>query len=99
MDAQERSSHKECTAIIYHGEAYKNSVINSRREEKTIPYWWSDKINNKRKQCMEARRWYTKIAKTRASIKYKLMKKELGKLISLSKREHWSTKLPKRELA
>ncbi|KAK9680734.1 hypothetical protein QE152_g38855 [Popillia japonica] len=96
MDAQERSSHKECTAII--GEAYKNSIINGPRGEKTIPYWWSDEINDKRKQCMEARRGYTKMAKTnaseveklRASIKYKLTKKELRKLIRLSKREHWN---------
>ncbi|KAK9719466.1 hypothetical protein QE152_g22640 [Popillia japonica] len=87
MDAQERSSHKECTAII--DEAYKNSVINGPRGEKTIPYWWSDEIIDKRKQCMEVRRWHTKMAKTNAreveklpaNIKYKLVKKELRKLI------------------
>ncbi|KAK9731668.1 hypothetical protein QE152_g13500 [Popillia japonica] len=96
MDAQERSSHKECTAII--GEAYKYSIINGPGREKTIPYWWSDEVNDKRKQCMEAKRGYTKMAKTnaseveklRASIKYKLTKKELRKLIRLSKREHWN---------
>ncbi|KAK9695123.1 hypothetical protein QE152_g33066 [Popillia japonica] len=95
-NAQKSSSHKECRDII--GEAYKNNVINGPRGEKTIPNWWSDEINDKRKQCMEASRGYTTMAKTnareveklRASIKYKLTKKELRKLIRLSKREDWS---------
>ncbi|KAK9728662.1 hypothetical protein QE152_g17091 [Popillia japonica] len=109
LEREERSSHKICTDIIR--EAYRNSTIKGPVGIKTVPYWWNASINDKRKECMEARRRYTRIAKLntredeklKANEKYKAKKKELAKLIRLSKKEHWNKlekyKAKKKELA
>ncbi|KAK9729430.1 hypothetical protein QE152_g15955 [Popillia japonica] len=44
-------------------EAYRNSTIKGPVGIKTVAYWWNASINDKKKECMEARRRYTRIAK------------------------------------
>ncbi|KAK9729861.1 hypothetical protein QE152_g15703 [Popillia japonica] len=69
-------------------EAYRNST---RRvsNAKPAPYWWNEDIDDKRHQCTSARRYLTRVAKkpipaidkTEAENRYRMLKRELCKLI------------------
>mgnify|MGYP000164383016 FL=1 len=94
---EEMASHNLCTSIIK--EAYKNSYKVGRNEEKRVPYWWNQSINDARKDCTKKRRNYTRMAKItskteeekqNAKEEYSARKKELRKLIRQSKKECWN---------
>lgn len=96
MSKQERSSHSKCTEIIKN--AYAHSIVKVSGSKKKVPYWWKEAISQKRNQCTVIRRWCTRMSRRglaedqrlQAHRKYKEGKKELRKLISLSKKEHWN---------
>ncbi|KAK9754995.1 hypothetical protein QE152_g782 [Popillia japonica] len=59
--SKEVCSYKMCANIIK--EAYINSSKEGPKGEKTVPYWWSDEISAKRKECTMSRRSLTKMTK------------------------------------
>ncbi|KAK9708674.1 hypothetical protein QE152_g27070 [Popillia japonica] len=93
---EERSSHSIYTDVIK--ESYTNSSLKGPGGERNLPYWWNQEISEKRKQCVITRRRYTKLRRRgdgeaeslRTYEEYKWCKKELRKLIGLSKKEHWN---------
>ncbi|KAK9679403.1 hypothetical protein QE152_g40061, partial [Popillia japonica] len=64
---------------------------------KPAPYWWNEAIDDKRRQCTSARRYLTRVAKKpipaidkmEAENRYRMLKRELCKLIRQEKRNQW----------
>ncbi|KAK9686520.1 hypothetical protein QE152_g37119, partial [Popillia japonica] len=94
MTKEERSSHRS-------GWRKKRTILVELKGpggERNVPYWWNQEISEKRKQCMITRRRYTKLRRRgdgeaeslRTYEEYKRCKKELRRLIGLSKKEHWN---------
>ncbi|KAK9747141.1 hypothetical protein QE152_g5519 [Popillia japonica] len=96
-------SHQQCTKAIK--AAYKNNVRRVAGSN-TSPYWWNDTISTKRTECTSARRTLTRLArnnsvpdivKTEAQKNYRMLKKQLCKLIRQEKRKQWLTLCKKLE--
>ncbi|KAK9759231.1 Endonuclease-reverse transcriptase [Popillia japonica] len=96
-------SHQQCTKAIK--AAYKNSVRRVAGSN-TSPYCWNDTISTKRTECTSARRAPTRLArnnsvpdivKTEAQNSYRVLKKQLCKLIRQEKRKQWLTLCKKLE--
>ncbi|KAJ8972488.1 hypothetical protein NQ314_000164 [Rhamnusium bicolor] len=69
----------------------------SRNGTRKVPYWWNDEIGRKRDECISARRdlvrggrrGQTNEERNEAKERYKNKKKELAKLIIVSKKKLW----------
>ncbi|KAK9708077.1 Endonuclease-reverse transcriptase [Popillia japonica] len=72
--SREVCSYKMCANIIK--EAYINSFKEGPKGEKTVPYWWSDEISAKRKECTMSRRSLTKMTNKCGNEEKKLQAKE-----------------------
>ena len=76
-------------------EAYNKATISERnKKRRTEPYWWTEEISKKRRECIRMRREVTRTNKKKLENKdtiagYAALKKELKKLTQKSKKEKW----------
>lgn len=89
-----QTSPTECLKVVK--KAYETVTSKGNRKIKTMPYWWSDSIEEQKRKCIEARRKYTRAnSKHDNGVKqltweaYKTEKKGLQKLIEASKSTKW----------
>lgn len=91
------SDPKRCSGAAR--QLYLQASVKGRQLQRTLPYWWSDRINLKRKECISNRRKYSRLLTNsggpelaaEALTSYKDCKRELNRLIRDSKRQHWAT--------
>lgn len=91
------SDPERCSGVVR--QLFSQTSIRGQQHQRTLPYWWTDRIDQKRKECVSNRRRYSRLlacsgnteTTTEALTSYKEGKRELNKLIRESKRQHWST--------
>lgn len=97
MENDGRVSVNVCMEML--SQAYKTScLIRNRIQNTRVPFWWSVEIESKRSECIAARRKLIRQIPRKNIIdsniqllkdQYKTKKKELKKLISKAKNQHW----------
>ena len=93
---KEPENAEELTNVLQ--EICANSQTSKNKSTKNrVPYWWTNEISEARRRCIEKRRLLTRAHKRNPGTEeteklgkdYKTSRKELSKLIQLSKRKHW----------
>lgn len=96
LNTNDRKSHSKCTEILKG--AYGSSVKMKTDQKATTPYWWNKEIKDKRDICIHHRRQLTRMTKNRnistdekEGMKqlYRAQKRELQRLIRISKVKLW----------
>lgn len=91
---------ERCSGVVRQLYVSSNYTSRGQQLQRFTPYWWTDQIDCKRKECVSNRRRYSRVLacsgndETRiieAHNSYRECKRELNKMIRQSKRQHWST--------
>ncbi|KAK9681358.1 hypothetical protein QE152_g38368 [Popillia japonica] len=95
LNESDRNSYIRCTEIIK--DANNSSIAKENGRKATTPYWWNKDISDKQEECTHSRRLTCMTKNQNISMEekqrtmnlYKEQKKELRKLIRISKLKHW----------